>query len=860
MARTFNAGLTTVLEDGGSLWWCVIVDGKAFSNIRAESSFTPTVQTGRLLDISAIDISGNILQPLAKISDVTFTLQNMDDTIDPLTYIGQETTINIGYGETMTDTSYETVFTGKIYKPTVANRIITFTIRGRSQLWDKDIGKSIGQEAHKKYRGKIYPITHGDWTDDDAYAPMFINKPLEKFPSLITGERKMKQLDNIYIYDTVNRVGYRTLKQDDDGVTQWFLNTDNNTIDFMTTDNTLIADMWNNDTTIKLTKTLVYESIVNENNPARIILKIDDEIIEVLRDKPFSNFDYKVDRGLFGTAPAFHTSEATVYQQNAENSLYTMKCQHIFYATGITGFEKVINSYTGQYVTIVQESDLTSRENILEHDGQARLLTGYSILHENTVATDRDDAFGFVFQPPSVEANVVFSSWILAASIETDLKNTIDTAEVMVSQLFLYVDTNEQSSIVAPVNFSTPYRKTTFDNTAGVNDKVFPTGFTANGKLSDLFSSKLYGKVHMELDFEQTSPAIKELCYYQFLLNRIGIRADFLVSPIRYDPYWKGKGRENPGGYFNGSSGDLLENPSSIIEDFCRNDVLGMSSTNLNNDSFDDFYTDKTNYKLATAIYTKTTKQPNFRDILAFYLRNANGMAYENYASEISLVSWDSVTPTRTLDNSEIQVDGKKFSDVKWSYTETSKVITSIEIRYKPILPLSNEYAGVIYCKRSEDPEPVDVCNFANVEGGIYSGYLQTGYDTTGEERPLNITLDGVRDSATAELIAKQLIEMLYKPLVLIDANCTYKAMDIEFGDKIYTDIDVLPSVINGKTWMVIGQRITPNIRKDPSIKLKLMELGTATIDDPTEIQDTYATGDAIQDTYATGDTIQEVF
>jgi len=89
-------------------------------------------------------------------------------------------------------------------------------------------------------------------------------------------------------------------------------------------------------------------------------------------------------------------------------------------------------------------------------------------------------------------------------------------------------------------------------------------------------------------------------------LNRIGLRIDFEISPVEHDLYSKTNAREHPGSYFNGSSGDLIEAPSIVIEDFCRNDVANMTAANdLEESFFDSFHTDRTAWKLATVIYTR---------------------------------------------------------------------------------------------------------------------------------------------------------------------------------------------------------------------------------------------------------------
>ena len=219
--------------------------------------------------------------------------------------------------------------------------------------------------------------------------------------------------------------------------------------------------------------------------------------------------------------------------------------------------------------------------------------------------------------------------------------------------------------------------------------------------------------------------------------------------------------------------------------------------------------------------------RPIARDVLGKMLSMSGCIMRERPDGTIGLVTLDDATISRNIDASEILLDNNKQS--RWSHSRSSadNLITEIDVWYSPIIPLKDGYAGRKFCKRNGASGTTD--NFLT-EGETYSGYLENAYDLIGEDRPLQIKLDGVRDEATAEAFAKLWIKWRMRFLATLNLDCTYSALDIELWDKVGCTATFLPATLAGKSWLVVGHRIVPNVGQTPEVNLSLLELGAANL------------------------------
>lgn len=222
---------------------------------------------------------------------------------------------------------------------------------------------------------------------------------------------------------------------------------------------------------------------------------------------------------------------------------------------------------------------------------------------------------------------------------------------------------------------------------------------------------------------------------------------------------------------------------------------------------------------------------PKFRETLKFYLEQSSGVSFERFDGKIAPVSLDEpASVSRDIADSEIKVDGKNVFIADYELSSSSEIITGIIVRYRPIIPLENEFAKTKYCYRLNHPTKGGDNNFDS-EGDSFAANLENAFDIVDEERIRTIDALGIRDGATAELLAKTLIEWRQRQLYILKLDCTFGILDIEMFDKVGCTLSTLPSYLQSKKWFVIGHRITLPVRgKRPGIKIKLIEIGDTSL------------------------------
>lgn len=235
------------------------------------------------------------------------------------------------------------------------------------------------------------------------------------------------------------------------------------------------------------------------------------------------------------------------------------------------------------------------------------------------------------------------------------------------------------------------------------------------------------------------------------------------------------------------------------------------------------------------------SSRPIARNVLERMLSQAGCVMRERPDGVIGLCTLDDPgSVTRNITAAEVLIDDSKMA--RWSHSRSSadNLITEIDIWYSPIIPLKDGYAGRKFCKRNGASGTTD--NFLT-EGETYSGYLENAYDLIGEDRPLQIKLDGVRDEATAEAFAKLWIKWRMRFLATLNLACKYSALDIELWDKIGVTATFLPATLSNRSWLVVGHRIVTNVGQTPEVNLALLELGVSNLPESEEWEEVGAAG-----------------
>lgn len=291
-------------------------------------------------------------------------------------------------------------------------------------------------------------------------------------------------------------------------------------------------------------------------------------------------------------------------------------------------------------------------------------------------------------------------------------------------------------------------------------------------------------------------------------------------------------------------------------------------------------------------------KQLFYKEVIGSLLRDSGGLAFEKYNGDLALGNIDVPDSiTRNIADADIITDRAGLAIWNYGFTSMNNLITRIDIKYKKVMPESDRWGGIKFCTRFNGAD-IQKHNFLE-EGSTYSNHLQKAFDVLGEERALSIDAPHVRDEATVEALAKLIILWRFKPLALVDLHCKYSVIDIEMLDKIGITATVvtgenagsgintepelwslmgwpdgatlpvgsgsidlnaqyvmagLPNITSAtvysndflydRSWMVVGRRLIPNIKKNGKIILRLMEIGGSNIDDSLVWVDTFASGD----------------
>ena len=231
------------------------------------------------------------------------------------------------------------------------------------------------------------------------------------------------------------------------------------------------------------------------------------------------------------------------------------------------------------------------------------------------------------------------------------------------------------------------------------------------------------------------------------------------------------------------------------------------------------------------------------------------------------------ITDTNAVSNSTIDIDNtwikvnNNLSDFKTGFTDSEQIITGVTVRYKKIIPESDEYGDVRRAIWDASLGSLDT-NVTTIPGftSDYGLKLEKAFEQLDEKNEITINLDGVRDDATAELWLTNFIDWHHRTLSTLQIDFNYKALTLEIWNKVSITAAILPAYLLNKIWIVEGIQIQPNVAGlEPSVRVSFLQMPVDGDDsscpaDDCEIQKTFSTGTEIQKTFSTGTEIQKVF
>jgi len=855
----FTAGQLTTLEDGGQIGWLIKIDANtndlatangswpvdvasfSFSNLSTSTWAEANLKTAKLLTTGRIGITGNLFDnPIAEVAKMTFTIENLTGFYDDLrclgvNFNGRKVTVYIVFDTQVVEANSVAVLTGVITEATPQKFRVRFSILGKSFFRNKEIGEQVNEFALERFRGKIFPITYGDWTDENAWAPTIVENVYRKIPDFVMDTQKWKRFDAIYGYDEdVNR-GYRAGNVEG---TDFSINASKNRIrGFLDTTAELFGTIGKTNTVfpVKNLDQLTYHTSSSSAIPAATIIKIRDELMLVTKPFKFNTATFgevTVERGFADTIPAIHgpisvgAAGPSISQATAEAGKILVKLSGVFYAKSFSGAR--VDFVDGEFNAVTDFPVKINGGNFIDLAKTEEIDSGLFLKME--VRKSFSDGglrfwFDLIFEKIGIPGTIIKQFLILDCRAISERIDSGVSATLSVA-IRLMRDHNSAVFLAPASVIQTTTTATTvvddFNNTATGVD--LETDFDLSTVSIEIADASDLSNTAYQIAFRAEKTGGLATCVFTWELNRVGMRVDWEVSPDDVDFFAKGLGRENPGGYFNGASPDLLENPSSVIEDFLRTEIEGTSASDLTETFFDIAFTDRTSWKLAYSVFGNPKKS---KDVLKEICVNGSLLMHERFDGTIAITSLDvEDSPTLLLDNDYIKLSGENTPDFEVGYTSSSKLITGININYKTIIPERDEYGAVKFARWNPTDGKLDH-NFTGVAfQSEYSAKLEKAFNEIDETREITIKANAIRDSGTAELLARQIIDFRHRQLARVKIRCTYLAIRFEMWNKIELTATLFPLHLLTKTWIVEGIDIVPNVNSvEPEVILSLLQM-----------------------------------
>lgn len=594
--NAFNAMLTS----GGACYWMAIVapnDGSTpmvFGTIPTTTMAGHTIMAGRLVDIDNIEQSIDVYKDtFAKTPSVSVEIYNADGAVNQAIMAGSTITIRMGYGATMSIATSEVFFTGKI--PEIdRNELhkLKFECNGTLQKFDGEVGEVVSN-AYDNDVGKIYPIVNGEWNDINSYCPII--KLSKNKSSIIYSFGKSSNgttRPTLYYYNKITKSGSilystssTTLEITEDGKILPI-------IDFIPM-GVAISSASNLHTFI--IETSLYNKIDTVNHSYKIL--IDNEIMAIISKSEYSSSKRIFClRGIDNTQITTHAVGSRAYVVQIDGSIVQKGSLQV---TANRSYARSVQASTVSGYKSFLLQDLISGTNPYIsgidkiYGGDSSLKIKPIPISNNYVQSERVNSitgikWGAVIDSLGFDDTNIFSA-SLKYSVDLEWSSSSGLAEN--GAVFVLQDNTGHSVIETKLGSGTE----TINGTISLYQDV-------NGQPIDSFLDNLIIEAYVK-----RSPYVEiyATVYLEAAITELTLQFNLNVDMLKIDLWGRDTGRLCPiSGYFNDNISTLMTNPSSIIEDFCRSSVPSMLYTDLDESSFDEFYTDRTDWKLATAIFT----------------------------------------------------------------------------------------------------------------------------------------------------------------------------------------------------------------------------------------------------------------
>lgn len=271
------------------------------------------------------------------------------------------------------------------------------------------------------------------------------------------------------------------------------------------------------------------------------------------------------------------------------------------------------------------------------------------------------------------------------------------------------------------------------------------------------------------------------------------------------------------------SSGDLIEVPGGIVESILE-DELDMDSSDIDTDAFDDLEAERSSWAFAGEML-ESKESLDIIDQIAY--EGCFGYIQKEDGTETVFDFDVSGTPELVTLSSIVRWKGNK-PQIKISLSDVGGVRNRFFLHYKKNMA-TDKYEELLFVDHTDESTyDSDYTNLsssaetywnkcANVSGGAYYKY---GLLKTWEYKA-----NWIRDSATAELFLKTMIDWLTRQHWILEYETFLDSIDLEIGDQRRFSHAILPQGVQGtRKFILVKKELSP---KENTIKLTWLDIGT---------------------------------
>lgn len=233
---------------------------------------------------------------------------------------------------------------------------------------------------------------------------------------------------------------------------------------------------------------------------------------------------------------------------------------------------------------------------------------------------------------------------------------------------------------------------------------------------------------------------------------------------------------------------DLIEYGAYIIEAILR-DELGLTSSEIDYDSFDNIGNDTDGERKDWKFATRIDSSINSLKIITEFCRQAGIIFFQDYQNKEKVVTLTKKTATKTIDRTTIQQDS-----IKIDLSELGDIFNEFYVNYSKSL-MSDNFRKTLYITASDH----NLSSNARTHPiSTYTGLCSDSQSRYNHTKRLTIDCDWINDDATAELFIKWLAEWFcYRKRIVPFDTDGLDHIDLEMGDQVKIDHTLLPTGIS---------------------------------------------------------------